>query len=67
MKQIKKLLSFFQTKDTKTVESDVAIQKEETNINHNIQELNDYIEWRNRLKLGSIDDDTFLQILNARF
>ena len=60
MKQIKKLLSFFQIKDTKTVESDVAIQKEETNRVHNIQELNDYIEWRNRLKLGSIDDDTFL-------
>ena len=42
-------------------------EQEEPLSRRNLDEANDYLKWREKLNLGSIDDDTFIQIINTRF
>ena len=68
METLKKLLLKLRSKKQEEKEPNLMIQKESKSLQpHNIQDLNEYLEWRNKLRLGSVDDETFLQILNTRF
>ena len=68
METLKKLLLKLRSKKQEEQEPNLMVQNESKPLQpHSIQDLNEYLEWRNKLRLGSVDDETFLQILNTRF
>ena len=46
---------------------EAKVQHEEKYQRANISEMEDYLEWRQRLKMGNISDEDFINILNSRF
>ena len=41
--------------------------KEEPKYSYDIEEMTGYMEWRQKMHLMQLDDDTFSQILHSRF
>jgi len=60
-----KRLGFILWSDPKVCE--VQEKSTEEYIRHEMKEMEQYLEWRDKLKLGHIDNETFEQILNSRF
>ena len=46
---------------------EAKVQHEEKNHRANISEMEGYLEWRERLKMGNVSDEDFINILNTRF
>lgn len=46
---------------------EAKVQHEERNHRANIAEMEDYLEWRETLKMGNVSDNDFVNILNKKF
>lgn len=46
---------------------EAKVQHEERNHRANLAEMDDYLEWREKLKMGNVSDEDFINILNTRF